>query len=177
MTRDDTWFEQLFARTGDEITRYAMRRAGFADAEDAVAETFLVAWRRRAEVPDPPGDMLWLYGVARRVLANAGRGRRRLERLRARLAREPSSPSGEEQAGDRADAVRAALEQLPAEQAEVLRLAGWEELTHREIAAVLGISENAVALRASRARRALRELLDRTALEPDMDSQTAGGRR
>jgi RNA polymerase sigma-70 factor, ECF subfamily len=53
-------------------TPYAVRRLGVADdAGDAVADTFAVAWRRIAEVPPPPQDRLWLYGVARRVVAEA----------------------------------------------------------------------------------------------------------
>lgn len=40
------------------------------DAADAVAETFLVAWRRLPEVPSGEEARPWLYGVARRTLAN-----------------------------------------------------------------------------------------------------------
>jgi RNA polymerase sigma factor (sigma-70 family) len=169
MTRDETWFERLFADTAAEITRYVLRRAGPADAEDAVGEVFLVAWRRRQDVPDSPEDLLWLYGVARRVLANARRGRRRLDRLRARIAAEPLPPAAEPE-DDRIAAVRAALGRLAPDDAEVLRLSTWEELSHREIAAVLGLSENAVALRASRARKKLGEMLDRSGVQADMEA-------
>lgn len=171
MPRDETWFERLFAETSADVTRYALRRAPPGEAEDAVAETFLVAWRRRENVPDPPEDRLWLYGVARRVLANASRSRRRLDRLRARLASEPQAEAGEPV--PEAEAVRAALARLPAGHAEALRLAAWEGLSQREIAAVLGISENAVALRTSRGRRRLRELLDRSGVTADMGDRAA----
>lgn len=165
MARDETWFRSLHARSAENVTRYALRRAASrADAEDAVSETFLVAWRRRADVPEPPEDVLWLYGVARRALANVDRGGRRLERLRARLASEPSLVAEEPFGDDASHAVRAALSDLSELDAEVLRLLVWEGLSHREAAAVLESTENAVALRASRARKRLRELMtDRTA--------------
>lgn len=171
MVRDDAWFEALFARAGDPVLRYLLRRAP-GDAEDVAAETFVVAWRRRRDVPEPPDDLLWLYGVARKQLANNARGRRRVERLRARLKHErapevtTASADGD---SDRSLAVRAALAALSPADAELLRLLVWEELSQRDAAAVLGISENAVALRASRARKRLAALLDRSDLVADMD--------
>ncbi len=50
-----------------------------------VAETFLVAWRRSADLPRDDEVRLWLYGVARRVLANHHRSGIRRERLGERL--------------------------------------------------------------------------------------------
>ncbi|MFN0155408.1 MAG: RNA polymerase sigma factor [Gaiella sp.] len=168
MVRDDAWFEELFARAGEPLLRYLQRRAP-AHAEDVMAEVFLVAWRRRADVPEPPQDLLWLYGVARRQLANTSRGVRRLLRLRARLASErivDVVDAGDD--GDDTESVRAALASLNPADAELLRLLGWEELSHREAASVLGLSENAVALRASRARKKLAAALDRSGVRPDM---------
>lgn len=158
MARDETWFRSLHARTADEVARFALRRSPTtADADDVVSETFLVAWRRRETVPEPPEDVLWLYGVARNVLANAGRSARRVERLRARLAAEPA-PAPIETTTELGD-VALALRRLPTLDAELLCLLAWEGLSHAEAAVVLGSTENAVALRASRARRALRTLL------------------
>jgi RNA polymerase sigma-70 factor, ECF subfamily len=167
MVRDDVWFDRLLEDTFDRVLRYALRRGGEADAEDVVAETYLVAWRRRGDVPEPPEDVLWLFGVARRQLANARRSERRRHRLRLTLARE--RPVGAAPAQDpRVEAVRDALQQLPDADAELLRLLAWEGLSQREAAAVLDTTENAIALRASRARRRLAELLDRNTSAPDM---------
>jgi RNA polymerase sigma-70 factor, ECF subfamily len=84
-------FEAIYAAGFGPILGYVLRRTDNGeDAADVVAETFLTAWRRLDDVP--PGDraMLWLYGVARRVLANHRRGERRRsdlsDRLRAELA-------------------------------------------------------------------------------------------
>lgn len=79
-------FERIYEVGYEPILAFALRRTATPeDAADVVAETFLTAWRRLAEVPDPPEARLWLYATARRVLANQRRGQRRYQRLAARL--------------------------------------------------------------------------------------------
>ena len=79
-------FVSLYERHAALVLAYARRRIGAAEAEDVLAETFLVAWRRRDEVPD---DALpWLYAVAGNVLRNRVRSERRRAALSARLAAE-----------------------------------------------------------------------------------------
>ncbi len=154
-------FRRLYADHGREILAYALRRVSDPeDAADVVAETFLVAWRRAEDVPPGAQARLWLYGVARRTLANQRRGERRRERLTERLRAdlppalaEPAEPAG-------ADVV-AALARLGPDDREVLRLSAWEELSPSELAAVLGISAVAARSRLHRARRRLRRALGR----------------
>jgi DNA-directed RNA polymerase specialized sigma24 family protein len=82
----ETRFRRLYAEHGREVLAYALRRTADAeDAADIAAETFLVAWRRTGEVPAGAEARLWLYGVARRTLANQRRGERRRDRLAQRL--------------------------------------------------------------------------------------------
>ena len=81
-------FEALFERYHGYVVAYAVRRAPGELVDDVVGETFLVAWRSLDRVPDDP--LPWLYGVARRVLANDRRGRRRRGFTNGRL----SGPSG-----------------------------------------------------------------------------------
>jgi RNA polymerase sigma-70 factor (ECF subfamily) len=148
----------LYAAHGRDVLAYALRRAsGSEDAADVVAETFLIAWRKLSDVP--PGDdaRLWLYGVARRVLANQRRGERRRERLGerlrsdlARVAALQPSPS-DEQPG-----VLVALSRLDEDDRELLLLVGWEELEPAQAARVVGGSAVAVRSRLHRARRRLR---------------------
>jgi RNA polymerase sigma factor (sigma-70 family) len=152
-------FRRLFAANERELLAYALRRVDRAeDAADVVAETFLVAWRRLDQLP--PGDeaRLWLYGVARRQLANQRRGRLRrarlADRLRAELAVAVPSARGPED--HRVSAVRAALARLDEEDREILRLTSWEGLTPSEIAAVLGVPGVTVRSRLHRARKRLR---------------------
>jgi len=145
-------FDALFIEHQRSVLAYAMRRAPTAaDAEDAAAETFTVAWRKFEAIPaDEP--LPWLYAVARRVLANQRRGHGRRERLAALLTREDDVPTPL-RAGEDLDApAYAALASLSAADQEVLRLVAWEELGNAAIAAVLGITANAVAIRLHRAR-------------------------
>jgi RNA polymerase sigma-70 factor (ECF subfamily) len=79
-------FRRPFAETERELLTYVLRRVDRAeDAADVVAETFLVAWRRLDKVPAGDEARLWLYGVARRQLANQRRGQLRRLRLADRL--------------------------------------------------------------------------------------------
>ena len=96
-------FERLYDQASLQVLGYALRRASTPeDAADAVSDTFMIAWRRLDEVPDGDEARLWLYGVARRVLANQRRGLQRRERLEARLGtRSPRSATGPWPSGQR----------------------------------------------------------------------------
>ncbi|MBB2940717.1 RNA polymerase sigma-70 factor (ECF subfamily) [Actinoplanes lutulentus] len=154
-------FRRVYAGNFDALLAYALRRVEQPeDAADVVAETFLVAWRRSRDLPPDDEIKLWLYGVARRVLANHHRGgtrRERLgERLRQRLSAVVTDPGRD--VPQRLD-VRAALKRLPETDREVLMLTAWEGLQPREIAEVLDVSPAAVRTRLTRARTRLRELV------------------
>lgn len=158
--REET-FRRLYAEHFDAIVGYALRRVDRPeDAADVVADTFLVAWRRLEHVPGGPEVRPWLYGVARRVLANQrrGEGRRRQlgERLRQQLA--AVVPDAADDVVQRAD-LGAALGRLSARDQEVLELHLWEGLEPRDIAEVLGLTTLVVRPRLSRARARLRDLL------------------
>jgi RNA polymerase sigma factor (sigma-70 family) len=152
-------FRSLFTRHYPAVYRYAGRRLGADEAADAAAEAFTVAWRKIGHVPSEPDTLPWLYGVTRRVVANAERGRRRQLRLAARAAE--GEPDPREPAADPA-AVLAALEGLRANDREILRLAAWEGLSPREMGTVLGCSPNAAAIRLHRARRRLERAMSDT---------------
>jgi RNA polymerase sigma-70 factor (ECF subfamily) len=151
-------FDTLFIENQRAVLRYAMRRTeSAADAEDVAAETFTICWRRLEVVPvDQP--LPWLYAVARRVLANQRRGRGRLERLISVL-RSPDVATPAKLGDDLDTPVFHALASLSRADQELLRLVAWEELGHAEIAQVLGISSNAVAIRLHRARARFAEAL------------------
>ena len=59
-------FEALYAAHYQAIAGYVLRRVAADEADDVIAQVFTVAWRRFGEVPAPPGDRLWLFGVARK---------------------------------------------------------------------------------------------------------------
>jgi RNA polymerase sigma-70 factor, ECF subfamily len=67
-------FEELFTAFYSDLMAYAIRRCwSRQDAEDVVAETFAVAWRRLDELPEGDQSRLWLFGTARLVLTNPER--------------------------------------------------------------------------------------------------------
>ena len=152
-------FHAVYEANYRAVFAYARRRAAStSDAQDAVAETFTIAWRRLAEIPDAEAARPWLYGVARRVMANQRRANQRRLDLPARLrGHQPASVEFEGQvaAADERRLVLAALSRLRDADQELLRLAVWEELPHREIAQIVGCSESSVAVRLHRARSRL----------------------
>jgi RNA polymerase sigma-70 factor (ECF subfamily) len=150
-------FEAAYAECADAVFRYALRRsANEADAQDVMAETFAVAWRRVADMPTGR-ELPWLYGVARRVLANQRRTSGRVDRLRTRLRFEPGPDPGPASENGTA---RRVLERLSLNDRELLRLAMWEELTPAELAVALDITENAVYIRLHRARQRFAALFE-----------------
>jgi RNA polymerase sigma-70 factor (ECF subfamily) len=158
--REET-FRRLYAAHFDAVLGFAIRRTDRPeDAADVASDTFLVAWRRIAHVPEGPDQRSWLYGVARRVLANQRRGDRRRTALGDRLRRElvAAMPDTSDDVVQRAD-VTAAMRRLSARDQEVLELHLWEGLEPREIAEVLGLTTVVVRPRLSRARARLRELI------------------
>jgi len=156
-------FQEIYEANHAALAAYGLRRtANPEDAADVVAETFAVAWRRIRQLPPGREATLWLFGTARRVLANQRRGERRRARLSLRLRAQPQrlQAGAEEHAGDLALA-RVALQRLPAVQREVLGLVAWEGLSTAELASVLGCSQNAAKIRLHRARRAFSGELER----------------
>jgi RNA polymerase sigma factor (sigma-70 family) len=161
-------FGEVYEANHAALAAYALRRAASAeDAADAVAETFAVAWRRIAQVPAGHDARLWLFGTARRVLANQRRSERRRARLSLRLKNEPTSAQAaiEERAGEM-DLARAALARLPEQQRDLLGLVAWEGLSSAELSVVLRCSQNAAKIRLHRARRALRHELEQAGQWP-----------
>jgi RNA polymerase sigma factor (sigma-70 family) len=158
-------FERCFERNHAAIAAYCLRRSPSPeDAEDAATETFAVAWRRRDDLPPAPEDRLWLFGVARRVLANQARGSRRRDRLVHRLReQEPPPPAPDDEAGDGPAAVRRALAALRERDRELLLLIAWDGLTVAEAGRVLGLPAPAVSRRLYRTRRRLARHLSATA--------------
>ena len=158
MTAGEQRVRRLFDEHYDAVYAYCLRRLPEADARDAVAEVFAVAWRRSADIPEE-SERSWLYGVAHRRLQHHWRATARRRRLRNRLQSVPAEPSRspEPQVVRRAEydlVTRAAAALRPLDR-EVLRLALWEQLSHAEIATVVGASPQAVKQRVYRARQQL----------------------
>ncbi|HEU0019325.1 MAG TPA: sigma-70 family RNA polymerase sigma factor [Thermoleophilaceae bacterium] len=160
------------------VCAYAQRRAPAELAQDAVAETFLVAWRR---LDDVPADALpWLYGVARRALANQRRSAARGAALAERIATATPAGGGGDpaEAIGEAEVVRIALGRLSDRDRETLMLVAWDGLSGPRAASAMGCTHTAFKVRLHRARarlaRELRALDGRTAERPLADSIEVG---
>ena len=155
-------FEQLVHEVADPIRRYALRRTDPDTAEDVLADTLLVVWRRLDEIP-PDAQLPWCYGVAKNSLANLNRSARRQRSLVSRIVR-LDPPRDVVDAPELPDAeVHRALATLRPDDQELLRLSAREDLAPGEIAMVLGLTANAVRIRLHRARGRLADALDETA--------------
>lgn len=160
-----THFERVFRDHYPAVRAYALRRADPAAAQDAVSETFLIAWRRYDALPTDP--LPWLFETARRVLANQRRAATHQRSLADRLAAEPIVP-----ARDAADALgevsacRAALGRLDERDRETLMLVAWEQLAPDAAARASGCSRATFAVRLHRERRRFRHELDIAELPP-----------
>jgi RNA polymerase sigma-70 factor, ECF subfamily len=160
-------FEHLYSAAREPLARYLARRAAPDAVEDLFAEVMTTAWRRLDDIP-ADAEVPWLYGTARRVLANHRRANGRLSRLMERLSLvAPSGDLGPLPAGADLD-LASAMAGLAPDDAEVLRLWAWEDLAPREIAVVMGITPNAASIRLHRAKARLRTRLER-------DTETAAG--
>jgi RNA polymerase sigma-70 factor, ECF subfamily len=155
---DEAGFRVLFDHHFADLWRFARRRVSSADdADDVAAETFAVAWRRRDQLPDGDDVRLWLFGVARNVLANHRRSGSRRRRLQLRLVStlvEETVAAPEPPAG-----LRAALAGLGDAEREVVIMRHWDGLAVHEIATLLDCTPNAVSLRLHKAKRRLAGLL------------------
>ena len=175
-------FGDLYSATFTQLLGYCRRRSrSAADADDAVAETYIVAWRRIDDVVAADSPIAWLYGVAYRVLGNQYRAAGRAERLHQRLRLQPPRPPQTEPADVVATesevvAVYEALARLDPRDQELIRLAALEELSYAEIATAMNMRIGAVRSRLFRARRRLTQILksatdrdDRAELETESD--------
>ncbi|ABL83475.1 MULTISPECIES: sigma-70 family RNA polymerase sigma factor [unclassified Nocardioides] len=152
-------FEEVAPGLIEPLRRFLARRTDPATAEDVLAETLLVCWRRAEELPADP--LPWAYAVARNCLRNAERAVRRQQRVAARIA--TVDPPAEATSAIEPDQdVRDALLRMRADDAELLRLWAWEQLEPAEIAVVLGITANAASVRLHRARTKLADQLGKT---------------
>ena len=139
----------------EAVSRYCHRRLASQDANDATAEVFAVVWRKIDSLP-PDDDVLpWLYAVARNEVSTARRSVRRFSALRTKVEGQAKyhEPGPEVHIVRNAEQERLlqALSTLRPDDQEILRLRAYEDLTHPQIAIVLGCSPEAARKRTSRA--------------------------
>jgi len=157
-------FEALYAAHNAAVRTYVCRRVDSQDADDVVADVFVIAWRRLRDVPEDP--LPWLIGVARRVMANRWRGVTRQAALRDRLMSERSRLASPASTIPQSRCVLRALSAMRESDRETLLLVAWEGFAPARAAEVLGISPNAFSARLSRARRRFERALAAESTQP-----------
>ena len=157
--RLDEWFRSYSAR----VLAYLLHRTDAQTAQDVLQEVFVIAFTKAGHVPEPP--LGWLFGTARRVLANKHRGLRRHNHLIERLLDVDGVESGEEY--ELRQAFATCLATLSTGDREVLTLTGWYALTPGEAALALGCTPSAYAVRLHRARTRLASALTAAGYQGD----------
>jgi RNA polymerase sigma-70 factor (ECF subfamily) len=150
--------EGWFRAHADRVLAYLLHRTDRDTAQDVLQEVFVTAFRKAHTVPDPP--LGWLFGTARRLLANTARGARRRDQLAQRVA-ESASTTDDIELAELRGAFATTLTALSTADREVLTLSAWYHLTPDEAAQALGCSPSAYAVRLHRARKRLAEHLER----------------
>jgi RNA polymerase sigma factor (sigma-70 family) len=170
----ETRFRAVFDVGYAALCRYARHRGLTGpDAEDLVAQTLEIAWRRIDDVPAAE-PLPWLYTVAHNLWRNQTRRDRRRRELVARFRASPQPAAGEDPGGLEPGVLRAALASLSDSDQEVLRLVAWDGLTPAEVAVVLGCSPVAARTRLHRARG---RLAARLGLGPGLQRRAATGHK
>jgi RNA polymerase sigma-70 factor (ECF subfamily) len=158
-------FGMLFDAHAAPLQRYLARRVGVETAHDLVAETFLVALRRRETYrPEAGTARAWLYGIATNLLRHHVRTETRALNATARLAAAEGSISAghDGRVAERVDAqlraaqLAGALAELSVADRDTLLLVSWAGLEPGEVAEALGIPAGTVRSRLHRIRRWLR---------------------
>jgi RNA polymerase sigma factor (sigma-70 family) len=160
-------FTALFDRHAKAVYNHCFRlTASWGAAEDHVQSTFLVAWRRRAGMRLERDSVLpWLLAVATNVVRGDRRGIARRLRLSLRVRGEEPVPDHADDVAARVDDQRrmatllTEVNRLPRNEREALALCVWSEVSYRDAAAVLGITEGSVRARVSKAKSRLSALL------------------
>ena len=150
-------FTALWDAYAGRVFAYTCRHVDHHSAQEVVSETFLVAWRRLDEVPEPA--LPWLLVVARNTVNNNRRSVRRLDALTEKMGRfeqiAASTPGADVTVTERTELLEA-LATLTVTEREALLLTAWDGLTATEAARVAGCSVPAMHVRLFRARRRLR---------------------
>jgi RNA polymerase sigma-70 factor, ECF subfamily len=136
--------------------------------EEIVQETFAIAWTKLKTFDGRSSFATWLRGIAHNLVRHHWRTHERRGRAYERLAQISDSAAPSERdperaqlQDERAEALQAVLETLPAALREAFVLCDVQGLAPQEVADRLGISNGNVRVRAARARAQIRETLQR----------------
>jgi RNA polymerase sigma-70 factor (ECF subfamily) len=176
-------FAAVYDRHAGVLFRFLVRRVGRDTADELLGETFRIAFERRSTFDSTrPDARPWLYGIATNLIARHRRAEMRRIRATARLGPAPPGDGVADRVAAGVDAretwpaVAEAIAELPDGERDALLLLVWEELTYDEIAGALQIPVGTVRSRLNRARRRIRELIERRGEEKYEHDQRTRGR-
>lgn len=151
-------FERFFNAHFHVIWSYVARRVSPQSVDDVVSRSFSVAWRKFQSIPQPPQDRLWLFGVARRCIADERRSDVRRHRLTARASSDIHMlhPHQEPPGDPRIEAIERAVERLTPLDREAIQLVLWDGLSHQDAAHIMQCSVSAFESRYRRARNVIK---------------------
>jgi RNA polymerase sigma-70 factor (ECF subfamily) len=161
---------ELIARYGPRLRFYLAKMAGENLADDLLQDVWIDVFAKVASLKDSAAFGGWVYRIAR------DRAYRQMRRHRAPtlaidnddIAVDPADDSdASEWTFEDFERIRAALDQLPSEQREVLVLQFVEDMTYEQIAALVGCPVGTVRSRIHYAKQSLRCMLDRSAVRKD----------
>jgi RNA polymerase sigma-70 factor (ECF subfamily) len=166
--REPERFAAIFDRYYPEIHGYAARRLGAGLADDVAAETFLIAFDKRAGYDVSRADARpWLYGIASNLIARHHRAEVRQYRALAKAGADSPVEDHADwiaeavDAGARTPRLAEALAEIADRDRDVLLLVAWAELTSEEAGGALGIPAGTARSRLHRARRKIQAALER----------------
>lgn len=153
-------FASVLEQHGPALLRFCRSQAGPDRGDDVFQETMLAALRAYDTVRNPSAVKTWLFSIAARKAVDAHRAAARAAVPLADpdVGEGASSPAGE-------DAIWADVARLPDKQRQAVTLRFMGDLTHREIAAVMEISEAAVRRNVFEGLRRLRQELEAPATD------------
>jgi RNA polymerase sigma-70 factor, ECF subfamily len=153
-------FNDLVTDHGAALYRMAFRMVGDRhEAEDVVQDTFRSAWKSRSSYRPGLGERAWLASILRRRVVDRWRRRTLPAVVGGEGTIDVEVEGADPLANEYTDEMQLALNRLPNELREALLLVVVTELTHQEVADMLGLPLGTVLSRVSRARERLREYL------------------
>jgi RNA polymerase sigma-70 factor (ECF subfamily) len=155
-------FAGLVDRYRDRLGRYAFRMLGnAADAEDALQDTFVRAYRSLARCTRPDRLGPWLFGIlVNRCRTHAARrARRQATLLTDEMALADAAVNAAAEDAEWHDAIQRALAQLSPDRREAFLLRHVEDLSYEDMEHLTGVRAATLRMRVLRAREELRRLL------------------
>ena len=162
-THDIDLFEALFRHFGPRVKAYMAKTGSPAAAEELMQETMVAVWNKAALYdPSKGAASTWIFSIARNLRIDAWRRERHPEFDENDPALQPAAETAADsklEGEQSARLIREALASLPADQAEVLRLAYYEDSSQSEIATALSLPLGTVKSRMRLAFAKLRAVL------------------